>query len=90
MKLKGGKSPSYTPPSSPVLECCEPSVTLTVKDLVRAVKEAVIEHGVATSTATPNPVETQSDRHFESKKTLNLTSKLEYKTVNEVYVILEC
>ena len=92
MQPNGGKPrPSYTPPSSPVLECSETTVTLTVKDvkdLVFAVKEAILEHGVAISTATPNLV--QSDGHVESKKTLNRASKLEYKMVNEVYVICQC
>jgi hypothetical protein len=89
MKPNGGKPrSSFTPPSSPVLECCEPTVTLTVKDLVHAFKEAILEHGVATSTASPNPI--QSDGHVESKKTLNRASKLEFKMVNEVYVIREC
>ena len=92
MKPNGGKPrPSYTPPSSPVLECCESMVTLSVKDvkdLVYTVKEAILEHGVATSTARPNLV--LSDGHVESKKTLNRASKQEYKMVNEVYVICEC
>ena len=92
MKPNGGKPrSSYTPPSSPVLERCESTVTLTVKDvkdLVYAVKDAILEPGVATSTAKPNPA--QSDGRVESKKTLNRASKLEYKMVNEVYVIFEC
>ena len=89
MKPNGGKPrPSYTPASSPVLECCESTVTLTVKDLVYTVKEAILEHGVATSTARPNLV--LSDGHVESKKTLNRASRQEYKMVNEMYVICEC
>ena len=92
MQPNGGKPrPSYTPPSSPVLECSETTVTLTVKDvkdLVYTVKEAILEHGVATSTARPNLV--LSDGHVESKKTLNRASRQEYKMVNEMYVICEC
>lgn len=87
MKLNACKPhSSCTPPSSPVLEGIDPTVTLTVKELVHAVKEAIIEHGVTTSTVAANHVEIQSDGHVESK-TLNRASKLEYKTVNEMYVI---
>ena len=87
MKLNSCKPQSLcTPPSSPVLGGIDPTVTLTVKKLIHAVKEAIIEHGVTTSTVAANHVEVQSDGHVESK-TLNQASKLEYKTLNEVYII---
>ena len=61
---------SYTSSSSSVLRGTDSTVTLTVKELVHAVKEAIIEHGVTTSTVAVNHVEVQSDGHVESK-TLN-------------------
>ena len=56
------------PSSSPVLERVGATITLSVKELVQAVKEALTAHGVATSAVTANHVKVQSDGMLSQRR----------------------
>jgi hypothetical protein len=92
VKTHQGSSPSadvlasHTPPSSPVLESVEPTVTFAVKDLTHALVKALKSHGVITSTKAPVPAESRSKEHVESKKEIRRASKLEFQIIDEMYV----
>lgn len=74
------------PPSSLI---SEPTVILTVNQFLDAVDKRLAAQSITTSIATTNLILSQSYNNIELKEGVSRASKLEYKTVNEVYTTIE-
>lgn len=76
-----------TPPSSPLREGFDPTVASALIDVLHSIRDFfLVQRELVTSTVTSDPVEPQPDVGLEPDDSETL---LEYKTVNEVSVILQ-